>query len=301
MRSTTISLGVLPAFCVTVAVASCGRNQEGTSPSGGDSEAHGSAYRGLDALPSVSRCITPGELDCFRPGATIEEITEGLNGRGNFLFSYRDGDGAEHAVIDFGVSPEAPSPFAEIEKVCWAVFVDRKFTKLVPWLKGEREDYRTEDYVATRYKDPSIKAGLRHARRVVESPALPVDEARRRVEPVDYPVDWGLTIAVLPFVPVIRARLKRDTKANAPLRAKFDGRRVRLGERQEAVEERFGEPIRSWEESGFRVSTYGSAVRFDLLPQVHHSRILVSYRDGLACVVFSNDFIPMAVPGPEHQ
>ena len=282
----SIRLSVIHPLCCTIALASCGRDKGETSPD-------------LGSLPSVSRCISPDELDLFEAGATIEEITEALNGRGNFLFAYRDPDGTEHAVVDFGVSPGAPSPFADLQKTVWAVFEDGRFTKLVPAVGPEQERYEPGRW---RYKDPSIVAGLRHTRRVVESLPLSIEETRRTVKPGDHRVDWGLTIAVAPLLLKIRARLVRDARANAPLRATFDGRLVRLGESPAIVEERFGEPTRTWEEGEFSVSSYGATAGFSVsMPRVHHCPVLVAYRNGLASIIFGYDFVRMVVPGPEHQ
>ena len=122
------------------------------------------------------------------------------------------------------------------------------------------------------------------------------------MEPIDYGGgDYGLAVVTLPLIPLLRAQSDRHARENAPLRARFDGRLVHLGMSRADVEQHFGEPTRTREEGEFSVCSYGRSERFNILFRVHHSPVVVAYRDGLASVVFSYDFVPMVVPGPEHE
>jgi hypothetical protein len=222
--------------------------------------------------------LSAGDVEQFRSGRPKDEILEDVHWRGNFEMG-TEHDGHDVCAISFGLFG---GPFGEDPRgtIVWAVFVDDKFQKFVEWPEGNEEPLKVGEFseliLALQGKPVSVSDLEKEAK-----PAAP-----RHVDP-------GLTVAVLPLLSALDARMRSEKKKNAELRDQYNASRLKLGMTERQVESVLkAKPIESGEFSAGSWRLYGSTEEHDVLDLLKYSNILVLFRLGTVSGVYSGSTVP---------
>jgi hypothetical protein len=227
---------------------------------------------------SADYLLSPGDVENFRSGRLKGEILGDIHWRGNFEMGTQY-DGHDVCAISFGLFG---GPFGEDPRgtILWAVFVDDKFQKFVKLPEGSEKPLKVGEF--------------RELILALHGEPVSVSDLEKDVKPeTPHHVDPGLTVAVLPLLPALDAKMRSETKKNAELRDQFNASRLKLGMTEGQVELVLrAKPIESGEFSSGSWRLYGSTDEHDVRDILKYSNILVLFKSGTVSGIYSGFTVP---------
>lgn len=244
-------------------------------------------------LTSANDYLDASDLEKFRPGRSKNDILKDVQWRGNFLMACMN-KGKNVCAIAYKLLFDGPS--SDRGKVVWAIFVDDKFVKFVPWQKGDMEEVPYEGTMRSRPKPIKVGDCYGWLIRAVESAPVNIADLEKEVKSLAPPpsqIDPGLTAAWL----ILRAMgatptpaTEDDYKKNAELRDQFNAARLKIGMTEAEVESVLkAKPLESGKVEVGSYKIYGSNESFNIDNDysLHFWNVLVVFREGKVSVIYS--------------
>lgn len=194
--------------------------------------------------------------------------------------------GENVSAISYGLSW---GPHGDI----WAIFVDGKFQKFVPWPEWWRDE-------------PTLKVGdFRPLIQAFESEPLKISDLKVTDKEEPEPptqTDPGLTAAWLLLRKDVEAAHQRDLKRNVALRDQFNAARLDIGMTVPEVESVLkARPIEAGEIEAGSFRIYGSTESLDVMEALHYSNVLVLFEEGRVSGIYSGSMVRGGKHGLEQM
>jgi hypothetical protein len=172
---------------------------------------------------SADYMLSDQDYDEFRRGRSKDEILLAVQWRGNLEMA-TEYDGSSICAISYGIfgGPFGQDPRADI---IWAIFVDDKFEKFVPWPNWFEKGMKVGNF------SPLIRA--------LEAEPISISDLRKVVDTgpaAPSQTNPGLTAAWLLLRKGVGTAHERDIKNNVELRDQFNAARLKIGMTESDVE-----------------------------------------------------------------
>jgi hypothetical protein len=254
-------------------------------------------------LSSANSYLSLSDLEKFQLGRSQHDILKDVQWRGDTMMGclYK---GKAACAIEYLVVPDLKIDDGE---VVFAIFLDNKFVKFVPWQSGiESGDTELVPYrKSMRSRPKPIQVGdfswlIRQVKREPANLADLKTKVKSITATAPSPhVDWGLTAVYLFLratgaapVPPGPRELEKAYKKNAELRDQFNASRLRMGMTASEVASMFkAKPLESGKVGAGFYEIYGSD-KVDKASSYHTARtnVLVLFREGKLTWIVTQPF-----------
>ncbi len=231
--------------------------------------------RPVDEQLSVSDLLRPEDYAAFRLGRPMVDVLNDVQWRGDFDFA-TEYKGRKYVQISFGVRGGGrDSGGGDII----AIFADGRFEKFVKWPEGG-DKIRIGEFAVLARAVEGAPIEIRDFENDLKKDAVP----RRSFDP-------GLTLAALLLFPAVNAAEAPRRKRNAELRDQFNAARLGLGMTERQVQSVLkAKPLYSGSVKAGPIQIYGSKESLGVFP--HYSNILLLFKDGKVCGIYSGETVP---------
>ena len=223
---------------------------------------------------SVTYCLEYEDWKKFRTGRSKREILEDICWYGS-LHQSANLDGKITTSIAFGINGGYLAPTG-----CQilAIFEENKFVKFVEFPSG--------------HTFPEKLGAFSYLRLCRNAPAVDAAKLDRdsRQKSIKEKFNPGLTVAVLPVMPILASQHEIEVRKNVRLRDQFNASRIELGMMRNEIGELFrAKPLYTGKADGVFFAIYGTDEPLDLADKsLHYSNIIVIFEQdkvaGIACV-----------------
>ncbi|HUG94344.1 MAG TPA: hypothetical protein VML55_26170, partial [Planctomycetaceae bacterium] len=220
-------------------------------------------------------------------GRSMDDILNDIQWRGNCEMT-TEYNGKSITAISYSVVRRDGG----IGDSIWAIFVDGRFQKFVPWPEwGDRRTLKVGDFfllIQAFQSEPLNISDLGEAKKA-------------ELEPPEQ-IDPGLTAVWLLLRKGVEAAQRRDLKRNAELRDQFNASRLSIGMTVSEVESVLkAKPMEAGaiEAGSFRI--YGSTESLDAPEILHYSNILVLFQEGTVSGIYSGSMVRGGKHGLEQM